>query len=98
MPSDLTRYFMWAGIVVVGAVLAVADRRKIRHPVFGIFLVAGVVAGFVIEQISPFSFGVGSYYMDGVLVSAGSALALIGYVIAVVGQLACRSIGGRLLS
>ena len=32
-------------------------------------------------------------YMEGVLVSAGSALALIGYVFAVVWQFLCRSIG-----
>ena len=83
---DLTRYFMWAGVVVFGALVAIVDRRQIRRPVFGVLLVIGVVAGFVIEQVSPFSLGVGSYYMESVLVSAGSALALIGYVFAVVWQ------------
>jgi hypothetical protein len=92
---DLTRYFMWAGVVVLGALLAIIDRRQIRRPVFGLLLVIGVVAGFIIEQVSPFSFGVESHYMEGVLVSAGSALALIGYVFAVFWLFVWRSIGGR---
>ena len=92
---DLTRYFMWAGVVVFGALLAVVDRRQIRHPVFGGLIVIGIAAGFIVEQVSPFSFGGGSHYMEGVLVSAGLALALIGYVFAVVWQFVWRSIGGR---
>ena len=92
---DMTRYFMWAGVVVFGALLAVVDRRQIRRPVLGLLLVFGVVAGFIIEQVSPFSFGVESHYMEGVLVSAGSALALIGYVFAVIWQFVSQSIGGR---
>jgi hypothetical protein len=92
---DLTRYFMWASVVVFGALFAVVDRRQIRRPVFGLLLVIGVVAGFIIEQLSPFSFGVESHYMEGVLVSAGSALALIGYVFAVFWQFVWRSIRGR---
>jgi hypothetical protein len=91
----MTRYFMWAGVVVFGALLAVVDRRQIRRPVFGLLLVIGIVAGFIIEQVSPFSFGVESHYMEGVLVSAGSALALIGYVFAVIWQFVSQSIGGR---
>ena len=92
---DMTRYFMWAGVVVFGALLAVVDRRQIRRPVFGLLLVIGIVAGFIIERVSPFSFGVESHYMEGVLVSAGSALALIGYVFAVIWQFVFQSIGGR---
>ena len=92
---DMTRYFMWTGVVVFGALLAVVDRRQIRRPVFGLLLVIGIVAGFIIEQVSPFSFGVESHYMKGVLVSAGSALALIGYVFAVIWQFVSQSIGGR---
>jgi hypothetical protein len=90
LSPDLTRYFMWAGVVVVGALLAVVDWRQIRRPVFGVLLVAGVVAGLIIEQVSPFSFGGGSHYMEG-----GSALALTGYVFAAVGQFVCPSTGGR---
>ena len=46
---------MWAGVVVFGALLAVVDRRQIRHAVFGLLLVIGIVAGFIIERVSPFS-------------------------------------------
>jgi hypothetical protein len=34
--------------------------------------------------VSPFSFGGGSYYMEGVILSAGAALALIGYAFVIV--------------
>jgi hypothetical protein len=95
LSPDLTRYVTWAGVVAVGALLAVVDWRQIRRPVFGVLLVAGVVAGLIIEQVSPFSFGGGSHYMEGVLLSAGSALALTGYVFAAVGQFVCPSTGGR---
>jgi hypothetical protein len=92
---ELTRYAVWAGVVMLGALLAVVDRRQIRRPVFGALLTAGVIAGFIIEQVSPFSFGGGSHYMEGVLVSAGSALALIGYFFAVIWQFVCGKIGGH---
>jgi hypothetical protein len=95
LSPDLTRYLTWAAVVVFGALLAVIDRRQIRRPVLGLLLVTGVVAGFVVEQLSSFSFGVESYYMEGVLVSAGSALALIGYVFALFWQFVWRSVGGR---
>jgi len=93
--ADLTRYFVWAGIVVVGVLFAVVDRRWIRRPVLGVLLVAGIVGGFVVEQVSPFSFGTRNHFMEGVLLSAGSALALIGYVFAVIWQFVRRRIGGH---
>jgi hypothetical protein len=86
---------VWAGIVLVGTLLAVVDRRWIRRPVFGVILVAGVGGGFIVEKVSPFSFGGGDHYMEGVIVSAGSALALIGYVFAVIWQFVRRRIGGH---
>ena len=95
LSPDLTHYLTWATVVVFGALLAVVDWRQIRRPVFGVLLGIGVAAGFIIEQVSPFSFGGGSHYMEGVLVSAGSALALIGYVFAAVWQFVCRRIGGH---
>jgi len=95
LSAELTRYFVWAGIVAVGTLLAVVDRRWIRRRVFGVLLVAGVVVGFIVEKVSPFSFGGGGHYMEGVIVSAGSALALIGYVLAVVWQFVRRRIGGH---
>ena len=95
MSAELTRYLVWTGVVAAGALLAVVDRRWIGRPVCGVLLVAGVGAGFVIEEVSPFSFGGGSHYMEGVLVSAGSALGLIGYVLAAIWQFVRRRIGGR---
>jgi hypothetical protein len=95
MSADLMRYLTWTAVVVAGALLAFVDRRWIGRSVFGALLVAGVAAGLIVTQVSPFSFGMGGYYMDGVLVSAGSALALIGYVASAVVQSVWRSIGGR---
>jgi hypothetical protein len=95
MSAELTRYLVWAGVVAAGAWLALLDRKWIGWPVCGALLVAGVGAGFVIEAISPFSFGAGGHYMEGVLVSAGSALALIGYVLAATGLFVRRRFGGQ---
>ena len=87
--DDLTRYLVWMGVIAFGAVLAAIDRRWIRRPVFAFLLVAGVAGGFIITKVSPFSFGGGDHYMEGVLLSAGAALALIGYVFAAVCQFVC---------
>jgi hypothetical protein len=66
------------------------DRRWIGHPLLGVLLVAGVCGGLIITSVSPFSFGGGSRYMEGVIISAGSALALAGYVFALGCEFACR--------
>ena len=95
LSPDLTRYLVWAGVIAIGAVLAILDRRWTRWPLFGVLLVTGVVGGLIITEVSPFSFGGGSYYMQGVLISAGSALALVGYVFAMVFQFALRLLGGH---
>jgi hypothetical protein len=91
----MTRYFVWAAVVLAGGLLAVVDWRWIKRPVCGALLVIGIVGGIIVTNVSPFTFGTGSYYMEGVLISAGSALALVGYVVAAVGQLACRRIRGH---
>jgi hypothetical protein len=91
---DMTRYFAWAAVVVVGALFAVVDWRWIRRPILGLLLAAGVGAGTIVTQVSPFTFGAGGHYMEGVLVAAGSALALTGYVLAAGWQFARRRIGG----
>jgi hypothetical protein len=58
-------------------------------------LVAGIVGGVIITRASPFSFSGGDHYMEGVILSAGSALALVGYVVAIIWQFVCRRLGGH---
>ena len=94
MSGELTRYVIWAGIVAVGAGLAILDRRWIRRPLFAVLLLAGIVGGLIITKVSPFTFAGGDHYMEGVIVSAASALAMIGYVFAAVWQFARRRLGG----
>jgi len=94
MSGELTRYIIWAGIVAVGVGLAILDRRWIRWPLFGALLLVGVVGGLIITKVSPFTFAGGDHYMEGVIVSAASALAMIGYVFAAVWQFARRRLGG----
>jgi hypothetical protein len=91
----MTRYLVWAAVVVAGALLAVVDWRWIKRPVFRALLVAGVLGGAIVINVSPFTFGTGGYYMEGVIISAGSALALVGYVCTIVGQFAYRRIRGH---
>jgi hypothetical protein len=93
MSPDLARYLLWAGIIAIGTLLAVLDRRWIGWPLFGVLMLAGVAGGLIITTVSPFSFGGGDHYMEGVIVSAGSALALVGYVFAIIWQFACRRLG-----
>jgi hypothetical protein len=91
----MTRYVVWTGAVVAGTVLALIDWRWIKRPVFATLLVAGVVGGVIVTNVSPFTFAGGDHYMEGVIIAAGSALALVGYVLAVAGRFACRRIGGH---
>ena len=83
---DTTRYLVWASVVVLGMVLAVVDRRVIGRWLFGLLIVAGIAGGLALTVVSPFSFGATNYYMEGVILSAGSALALTGYAVAVVAR------------
>ncbi len=88
------RYLVWAGVVAVGAILGVVDLRRTGRPLFGVLLAAGVIGGLVITKISPFTFAGGDHYMEGVLLSAGSALALAGYAAAIILQFV-RQLWGR---
>jgi len=90
MSPDQTRFLVWAAVVVAGGVFAVLEWRWTRWPVFGLFLVAGLVGGAMTTQLSSFTFGGDSYYMQGVLISGGSALALGGYAFTLVCRLAIR--------
>lgn len=92
---DYGFYLFWTGVVALGALFAALDRRWIGRPVLGLLLLAGVPGGFVLMQASPFNFADGGYYMEGVLLSAGSALALIGYALAALGLWARRAVRRR---
>ncbi len=94
MSAELTRYSIWAAVVAIGILLAVLDRRWIRRPLFALLLVAGIVGGIITTKVSPFTFAGGDHYMEGVIVSAGSALALVGYIFAAVWQFARRRLSG----
>lgn len=94
MSLELIRYIIWAGIVALGILLAILDRRWIRRPLFALLLVAGIVGGIITTKVSPFTFAGGDHYMEGVIVSAGSALALVGYVFAAIWQYARRRLSG----
>ena len=87
---DLFRYVVWGGVMAVGALLAVLDWRWIGRPLFAVLLVAGVIGGLIITKVSPFTFAGGDHYMEGLILSAGSALALAGYALAVVWLLVRR--------
>jgi hypothetical protein len=87
---DLFRYVVWGGVMAVGALLAVLDWRWIGLPLFAVLLVAGVIGGLIITKVSPFTFAGGDHYMEGLILSAGSALALAGYALAVVWLLVRR--------
>src|SRR5450631_1169203 len=93
LSPDMMRCFVWACVVVAGTLFAIADWRWIKRPVFGLLLVAGVIGGIVVTKLSPFDFATGGYFMEGVLISGGSALALVGYVFATIAQFALRRIG-----
>jgi hypothetical protein len=83
--AELWRYLIWAIAVLLGAWLAVVDRRMMGRWLFGLLLIAAIVGGLLITVISPFSFGSTSYFMHGVIISGGAALALAGYVLTVGG-------------
>ena len=75
----MTFYVFWAAIATSGVVLMLLDQRWIGRPLFGALLVAGICGGLVTTQVSPFNFYDGGYALEGLLVTIGSALALIGY-------------------
>lgn len=93
--ADLTRYLVWGAVIAIGALLAVLDWRWIRRPLLGLLLIAGVGGGLLTMRVSPFTFGGGDHYMQGLLVSAASALALVGYGLAAAGQFAHRYLRRR---
>ncbi len=91
---DPIRYVVIAAVLVLGALLALADWRWIRRPVCGLLLLSGVAGGYSLTIVSPFDFVTGGYYMQGALLSAGSALALLGYAVVSAVIVIGRLIGG----
>lgn len=90
MSAELWRYLAWASVVALGAVFAIVDRRVLGRWWFGMLLVAAVAVGMLVTVVSPFRFGGTSYYMEGVILAGGSALALIGYFVTLVGLFTLR--------
>ena len=92
-------YLFWSAVLASGAVFRFVDGRWIKRPVLGLLVLAGVPAGVIMTQVSPFNFADGGLYMQGVLLSAASALALISYVLTwvsvTVGRLVQRRRAGR---
>ncbi len=82
LSPDAMRYMVWSAAVVLGALLAFVDRQLIGRWVFGFLLLASVGGGLLLTVVSPFRFGGTSHYMEGVIISAGSALGLAGYILA----------------
>ena len=78
--AELTRYTIWALVVLAGIPLAIVDWQMIKRPIFGVLLILGISAGATVTFFSPFNFADGGYYMEGIIVSAGSALVFLGYV------------------
>jgi hypothetical protein len=74
-------YLFWSAVVASGAAFRLVDGRWIKRPVLGLLAPAGVPIGVITTQASPFNFADGGLYMQGVLLSAASALALISYVL-----------------
>lgn len=95
MSAELWRYLAWASVVALGAILAVVDHRVLGRWLFALLLVAAVAIGMLVTVVSPFRFGGTSYYMEGVILSGGSALALIGYAVALFGLFTFRRIGRK---
>jgi hypothetical protein len=98
LSPELIRYLGWAGVVVIGGLLGLLERRWTRWPWLGLLLLAGFAGGLLVMQVSPFSFCCGSHYMEGVLISGAAALAAIGYLpaylLAIGWQFARRRLGG----
>jgi hypothetical protein len=91
----MTFYVFWTVVLAIGGGLAVLDWQWIRRPVFAVLLLAGIGGGLVTMQVSPFNFADGGYSLQGLLVAVGSAVALIGYVLAAAMQFGARYVGRR---
>jgi hypothetical protein len=91
----MTRYLIWAAVVIIGTLLAVCDWRWLRRPWFAVLLLAVMCGGFIAMQVSPFNFSDGGYALQGLLAAGGAGLALIGYAAASIVQFATRYVRSR---
>jgi len=83
-------YLFWTAVFASGAVFRLIDGSWIKRPVLGLLMLAGIPAGAIMTQVSPFNFADGGLYMQGVLLSLASGLALIGYLLAWLAEFARR--------
>lgn len=95
LSPEMVRYLSWAAAVALGMVLAIIDFRYIGRWVVGCLLGVLIAGGMLLTVVSPFRFGGTSYYMEGVILAGGSALALVGYVIVRVSIFLRRYSGGN---
>lgn len=51
LSAELMRYLICGGVIAIGALFAVLDRRWIRRPLFAVLLVAGVIGGLIITRV-----------------------------------------------
>ena len=88
-------YLFWMAVFASGAVFRLVDRSWIKRPVLGLLTLAGIPAGAIMTQVSPFNFADGGLYMQGMLLSVACGLALTGYVIAWLAHAARRRFARR---
>ncbi len=79
--QDLWRFSVWGAMIVLGAIVSGVERRIWGHQWLWLLLLLVSAGGYYLTVISPFTFGTGGYYMQGIIICAGAALVLIGYVI-----------------
>ncbi len=75
-------YLLWAIMIAIGLGLRALERRFTRRPFLGALLILGMVVGYFMTRFSPFNFATGGLYMEGVILTAASALAFAGYLAA----------------
>ena len=89
-PTDFVFYVFWSAVFASGALFEFVDRKWIKRPALGVLLVAGIPAGYIMMRVSPFNLADGGLGLQGLLLAAGSGLALIGYALAWIWNFARR--------
>ena len=90
------RYWPYGVALLAGVLFAVIDRRLIGRYVLAVLLVIAAAGGQLTMYFSPFTFGGGDHYMQGLIASLFALAGLAGYALAVVATWACgRMCGGN---